>query len=332
MKPFGNILAYIEPADQVSSLEHAVRLASKNEARLTLMNVVKPSMALLGLTNAFDQTDRLQRVIAEDQRRRLLDLAGQHCDRSLLLDVIVIVGDQAHETVQQAVIGDHDLLFATADGFGKRFVHELPGSVSSSLLRLSPCPVWLQNPHNHNGFNRIVAAIDATADDEVNRALNLRILGLASTIARQESASLHVVSVVNAWMERPLRIKMGDSVIDGMTQRYETLVNERMDELLSKSDARHLEVQRYVIRGNADERIRQTVQDVKADLLVMGTQSRTGLPDFMLGSTAESVLAEASCSVLAIKPEGFVSPVEREMRDTTILWDLDSEYNLLGSQ
>ncbi|PAY16122.1 universal stress protein [Rhodopirellula sp. SM50] len=331
MKPFKNILVYLNPASDETPLDQAVRLARKNNAKLTLINVVKPLAPLLGLTKAIDQTDELQRVIAHDQRRKLAELAAQYCDRDVPLDVIVSIGDQAHETVRQVVTGKHDLLLATAEGFGNRFVDRLLGSVSPSFLRLCPCPVWLLKARHQGGFDRIIAAIDTTSDDEANRALNLEILGRARSIAERESASLHVVSAWGVWMEQPLRIKMGDAIIDAMTEQYETLVNERMDELLDESNARHPEVQRHVIRGGAAETIRQTVQAIKADLLVMGTQCRTGVAGFLIGSTAESVLADVSCSVLAIKPEGFVSPVEREMRESAILWDLDSEYNLLGS-
>ena len=46
------------------------------------------------------------------------------------------------------------------------------------------------------------------------------------------------------------------------------------------------------------------------DLIVMGTVCRTGLAGFFVGNTAEDILQQVDCSVLALKPEGFVSPVE----------------------
>lgn len=321
MKPFENILFYIDPAADENSLARAVQLAIENKADLTLMNVVKPPTPLLGLTKAIDQTDELQRFIAQDQRRKLAGLAAQYSDSGVPLNVIVTIGDQAQETVRQAITGEHDLLLATAEGFSNRFVARLGGSVSPSLLRLCPCPVWLLKPRLEGRFDRIVAAIGATSDDEINRALNRDILGLAVSIADRESAALHVVSAWNVWMEQPLRTKMGDSLIDAVADEYETLVNQRVDELLGEFGARHPEIGRHVIRGDAAETIRQTVQDIKANLLVLGTQCRTGVAGFLIGSTAESVLAEVTCSVLAIKPEGFVSPVKRETGDSAILWD-----------
>ena len=50
-------------------------------------------------------------------------------------------------------------------------------------------------------------------------------------------------------------------------------------------------------------------QEVEADLVVIGTVGRTGIPGLIIGNTAENVLQTTSASVLAVKPSGFVSPV-----------------------
>ena len=45
------------------------------------------------------------------------------------------------------------------------------------------------------------------------------------------------------------------------------------------------------------------------DLIVMGTIVRTGVAGALMGNTAEHVLDQVECSVLTIKPDGFISPV-----------------------
>ena len=45
------------------------------------------------------------------------------------------------------------------------------------------------------------------------------------------------------------------------------------------------------------------------DVLVMGTVARGGLSGLLIGNTAERVLRKLPCSVLTVKPDGFVSPV-----------------------
>ena len=44
----------------------------------------------------------------------------------------------------------------------------------------------------------------------------------------------------------------------------------------------------------------------------MGSVARAGIPGMLIGSTAESVLGDVDCSVLTVKPDGFISPIAQE--------------------
>jgi nucleotide-binding universal stress UspA family protein len=46
-----------------------------------------------------------------------------------------------------------------------------------------------------------------------------------------------------------------------------------------------------------------------ADLVVIGTVARGGIPGLFIGNTAEKVLNAVDCSVLTLKPEGFETPI-----------------------
>jgi universal stress protein E len=50
-------------------------------------------------------------------------------------------------------------------------------------------------------------------------------------------------------------------------------------------------------------------EELRAELIVMGTVRHTGIEGMLIGSTAETILHRIDCSVLAVKPEGFVTPV-----------------------
>jgi nucleotide-binding universal stress UspA family protein len=68
----------------------------------------------------------------------------------------------------------------------------------------------------------------------------------------------------------------------------------------------------HVVQGSAPEAITRVAERERVDLIVMGTVARTGIAGFLIGNTAESVFDEVSCSVLAIKPDGFRTPVSLE--------------------
>ena len=45
------------------------------------------------------------------------------------------------------------------------------------------------------------------------------------------------------------------------------------------------------------------------DLIVMGTLARTGISGILIGNAPEKIINGIKCSPLAIKPNGFVSPI-----------------------
>ena len=68
----------------------------------------------------------------------------------------------------------------------------------------------------------------------------------------------------------------------------------------------------HVSKGMAGKIIPTFARKLKIDLIVMGTVARTGIPGVFIGNTAESVLSQIDCSVLAVKPPEFVTPVTLE--------------------
>jgi nucleotide-binding universal stress UspA family protein len=67
-----------------------------------------------------------------------------------------------------------------------------------------------------------------------------------------------------------------------------------------------------LIKGSARKEVPVLSRQLEADLIVMGTVARTGIPGFIMGNTAEAILNQIDCSVLAVKPPGFVTPVTLE--------------------
>jgi nucleotide-binding universal stress UspA family protein len=49
--------------------------------------------------------------------------------------------------------------------------------------------------------------------------------------------------------------------------------------------------------------ILKTAQELKADLIVMGTHGRTGIGRLFLGSVAEEVIRKAPCPVMTVKAD-----------------------------
>lgn len=66
-----------------------------------------------------------------------------------------------------------------------------------------------------------------------------------------------------------------------------------------------------LVSGPAWSMIVEELQAGSIDLVVMGTEGRTGLRRFLLGSVAENVVRHAPCPVLTIRPEGELAPFRK---------------------
>ncbi len=64
-------------------------------------------------------------------------------------------------------------------------------------------------------------------------------------------------------------------------------------------------VQHVLLEGDPASEITRYATDAGMDLIVIGTQGRTGVDRLVLGSVAERVMREAPCTVLVVKlPKG----------------------------
>jgi nucleotide-binding universal stress UspA family protein len=174
---------------------------------------------------------------------------------------------------------------------------------------------------------RVLAAVDV-GDDHANEEwetlnkLNYQILEMASSLAISDFAELHIAHVWHAVGESAMRGAFmrapEDEVltyVEQIRQQHEQKLNKLLQELKEKLGSEtysYLSIKKHLIKGWAREEIPNLAKDIDADIIVMGTVARTGIPGVFMGNTAETILNQINCSVLAIKPDGFKTPVTLE--------------------
>jgi nucleotide-binding universal stress UspA family protein len=77
--------------------------------------------------------------------------------------------------------------------------------------------------------------------------------------------------------------------------------NRQVGALVAKARRAGVRAAGLVVAGSPYEVIVRAARSKRADILVLGTHGRTGLPRFFLGSVAARVLATAPCPVLTIR-------------------------------
>jgi nucleotide-binding universal stress UspA family protein len=181
------------------------------------------------------------------------------------------------------------------------------------LMRKCPCPVWVVKTSQPDWHERILAAVDPRPDDKERHALNVKIMDLATSLAGREGS---VFTVVHAWrlpgesMLRSGRAKLSNIELELLLEEVRKQHTNRLGQILTEYGMSTDDEQVHLVKGEPAPSIRAVSNELDADLIVMGTLGRTGIPGFFIGNTAEEILQTTHASVLAIKPTGFVSPVE----------------------
>lgn len=139
------------------------------------------------------------------------------------------------------------------------------------------------------------------------------MLELSRSLADSCSGELHIVSCwdyeFESYLQGNVWVKVSDAQIaDAVydTQQKHIAALERLIREPGISNSQRISH----LRGSAEECIPSFVRDKKIEILVMGTVARTGIPGFVIGNTAENIVQKLSCSLMALKPQGFVSPVK----------------------
>jgi universal stress protein E len=171
------------------------------------------------------------------------------------------------------------------------------GTIAAAAVREGPCDVLLVREHQTGPFKSIVVAVDFSEHSR-------RALERAIQIAQHDSSSLHIIHVYT-----PPSCEMGFSMrgIDLSVQRERSLAEtlERRLQGICKPYEGELSALNPTIALHYHDGHRSGLssyaEKIGADLLVLGTRGRSNVRDMLLGSTAEKVLRQAHCSVLAIR-------------------------------
>jgi nucleotide-binding universal stress UspA family protein len=122
-------------------------------------------------------------------------------------------------------------------------------------------------------------------------------------------------SLMHAWApyaEGMVRRHAAGADFDAYVESARRRAEDDLARLTASFGDRLAGVEATTVRDTPEDTIPEFVVAHGIDLVVMGTVGRSGISGMLIGNTAERVLRTLPCSVLAVKPEGFVSPVRLE--------------------
>ena len=317
MKAFKNIL-FIADTEELGNLTeavaHALALAKNNGGSLTIADVIEPTSK--AATMVLEKVVAIPRLTAfkEEERRQEL---GDFIDHEALQAVDypvkcqVATGTPYVEIIRMVIQNEYDLVIKVAHK--SNIAGQLFGSTDLHLLRKCPCPVWLIKDEKPTAYTNVLAAVDVSRQGAEHTDINATILRLASSFAQVHDSELHIVQCWDLPSDNLLKRALDKFVPEdkqAWSQLTEKNFHHRINPLLSPYEIQKSQLNLHLKQGDPKEMIPYMAQKHHCDLIIMGTLHRAGVEGLIIGSTAESVLRQIKTSVLAVKPEGFQSPLQ----------------------
>jgi len=307
----GGILFISEGGENPDSpgLRQALKLAHAGNARLVVLSLY-PDLPerYRNLQESFEEFLKTELLHSIETACRSLGMAGDDPDCSVIVRKVSRV-PLSIAIIREVISAGYDLVIKDADSVGGQGFR----GMDMTLLRKCPSPVWLARSLSRSGKGvRIMVAVDPESREPGEHELSLGLLKKASALAGIFDGTLTVVSCWEFEFEKILRYKawltIPESDLVANREEVRTSHKQLLDKLVEESGMQG-KYRMHHLRGRPEEVIPGFIEKESIDILVMGSVGRTGIPGFLIGNTAENVFEQISCTLLAMKPSGFVSPV-----------------------
>jgi nucleotide-binding universal stress UspA family protein len=121
--------------------------------------------------------------------------------------------------------------------------------------------------------------------------------GLAETLGSR----LILLHVVEDFVTKGLTAGVGTSAAGRLQNESTTGALEKLDRALAEPPLNRTGVDRAVVVGEPFAGIMSYAEEHDVDLIVLGTNGRTGIARMLLGSVAERVVRTSPCPVLTVR-------------------------------
>ena len=279
-----------------SVLPLATMLAQQNQARLILFHVVeqKPPDTVHGEHHLTDQQEAsayLDRVCHSLPDNLIID---QHVHSSAEKNVAVSIVEHSRELgVDMIAMCAHG-----QSGLQKRIF----GNIAQDVLNMGDVPVLLLSPEKELKAEScsckcILVPLDGDPDHEAG-------LEMAVELSQSCHASLHLVMVIHELSTLPGEQAASAVLLPTATSALLEIGCEEgelyLAELMGKLLDRHIPVTGEVQRGDPAKEIVRAAREFQADMIVLGTHSKTAMDAFWSGSVTPKIAAQSHLPLLLV--------------------------------
>ncbi|GAB2660612.1 universal stress protein UspE [Vibrio panuliri] len=310
MSIYNNILVVANiNSDEQPALARAMQLAAKSRSRshitffLSIYDFSYDMTSMLSI----DERNAMRKGVIHQREQWMRSVAEPYINDSIDFDVIVVWHNRPYEAIiAQVYAGEHDIVIK-----GTR-KHDVLESVIFTptdwhLLRKCPAPVLLVKNSEWPENASILASVHVGSENETHQTLNDLMVDQLNSLSERLGAKPYLV---NAYPVTPANITIELPEFDPTT--YTDAVRGHHLTAMKALRQKHGydEEQTIVEQGLPEDIIPESAEKLNSAMVIIGTSGRTGLSAVFIGNTAEHVIDKINCDVMALKPEGYISPLD----------------------
>ncbi|WP_380178160.1 universal stress protein UspE [Kalamiella sp. sgz302252] len=309
MAKYQNILVAIDAQqDDQPALRRAVYLNQRLGGQITAFLPIYDFSYEMTTLLSPDERVTMRKGVISQRTEWIREQAKAYLAAGVNINIKVIWHNRPYEAIIQEVLdGGYDLLLKMAHQHD-RLQAVVFTPTDWHLLRKCPCPVWMVKDQPWPEGGKAVVAVNLASEEPHHDPLNTRLV--KETLELAEQVNHTEVHLVGAYPMTPVNIAIelpdfDPSVYNDAIRGQHLLAMKALRQSFSID-----EKFTHVAKGLPEEVIPDLADRLDAGVVVLGTIGRTGLSAAFLGNTAEQVIDHLRCDLLAIKPEGFTSPIE----------------------
>lgn len=275
-----------------AAVDRAYQLREAAGANLALVHVVAPLAA--------DQGTLEQRLLSASSR---LAHRARHAGPDRGVELVVRCGRPATVVSEEARHADLAIIGPQRED---ALARALRGTVLERLLTDARRPVLVARQPGRAAYRNVLLAIDGSSASG-------RIVELAERLPVAADAAFAVVHA----HEPPYEAMMNSVGLGNLSvAQYASASMTQAAAMIQAELERHsADPRRYrvlLVDARPAPAIRQSIREVKPDLLVLGTRGHGRFRRALLGSTAHDVVSKADCDVLLVPemPARMTPPVD----------------------
>ena len=298
------VLVVIDPtASAHPSIERAAWLARHEPAQIELFISDHAPQAAQSRTGTAD----VRASAVERHRIRLEQLAQPLRAEGIAVAVDARWDYPLHDSIVRKTVDSGADLVIKDTHYHSVLKRSIFSNTDWSLIRNCGATLWLVKPRPPGHRPCFVAAVDPLHEHDKPAGLDNRILTTARALGGALNGDVHVfhafdvaaaIAIATDAMSMPIALPLNE-LTDAIRAEHTEAVARLCKQHGVPPERTH------VHQGGTRQLLLTLTEQLRADAVIMGAVSRSGLKGLFLGNTAEDVLDRLHCDLVIVKPEGF---------------------------